>query len=533
VSVGNRDRDRVVVLLGAGASRDAGLPLTEELARRLVEDFDAELNGMVQWDRNLPRQKSVVRALHAVYGAMVAHATSRGESPLTAVNVERLVSAVRLLRDRSDHEVTPFVAEWLRVIQEIDSHPLSVSDSDLEKTLSLDLDHGFRSSGLSEKIAQIARDINMPGDGDVFRDLERQLLQRVTKILANPSTVDYLSPLMDLAASQRGGLNIATLNYDTTVEMVAHQAGVSINTGFHGWRPGESPSFFPIDGVINLLKIHGSVDWTRRRRNSHSPEHNTFTQFVYEDEADPMNNADPLIIVGDREKLTAEGPTLGLMRAFEKALLEADRLVVVGYSFRDAHINTVVANWLGAEAHRTITILDPGWTTPPQMVIGYDTDLSFWDSLRYEAGISLTAQDGRVLVIPSTAKDGLAQALVEAPLSRLTQEIALIACLDEDQPFLRICNRGYDLHNVEIQATNYATYLRQQPLANLRLEPDAPGTEGVSIPLLSHDETRVVYFDIEPEHEPRTVFHLTGTSWRRHERQRFDVYVRNDPARWS
>jgi hypothetical protein len=523
----------VVVLLGAGASHDAGLPLTEELARRLVEDFDAELDGMVQWDRNRPRQAGVTRALHAVYGAMVAHATSRGESPLTAVNVERLVSAVRLLRDRSDHEATPFVAEWLRVIQEVDSHTLSVSDSELQKTISFTLDRGIVASGLGEQIAQIARDISMPGDGDVFRELERQLLQRVTRILANPSTVDYLMPLMDLAVSQRGGLTIATLNYDTTVEMAARKAGVSLTTGLHGWRPGEPPQFPPTDGVVNLLKIHGSVDWTRRRRDPRTPEHNTFARFNYEDEADPMNNADPLIIIGDREKLTAEGPTLGLMRAFETALSEADRLVVVGFSFRDAHINTVVANWLGAEARRTITILDPGWTTPPQMRIGYDTDLSFWDALRYEAGVSLRVQDGKVLALPATAAGGLARALAEVPLSKLIREVEVVACLDEEQPFVRVRNSGYDLHDVEVRATNYTTNLRQQPITSLRLRPDAQGADGISIPLLKHNEARVVYFDIESDHEPRTEFHLTGTSWRRHERERFDVYVRDDPARWA
>jgi len=488
---------------------------------------------MAQWDRNRPTQAGVTRALHAVYGAMVAHATSRGESPLTAVNVERLVSAVRLLRDRNDHEATPFVAEWLRVIQEIDSHTLSVSDSELEKTISFDLDRGTLASGLGEQIAQIARDISTPGDGDVFRELEKQILQRVTKILAKPSTVDYLTPLLDLAVSQRGGLTIATLNYDTTVEMAARRAGVSLTTGLHGWRPGISPLFPPIDGVVNLLKIHGSVDWTRRRRDPRAPEHNTFARYIYEDEADPMDNSDPLIVIGDREKLTAEGPTLGLMRAFEEALIEADRLVVVGYSFRDAHINTVVANWLGAETSRTITILDPGWTTPPRMAIRYENDVSFWDGLRYEAGISLEAQGGKVLVLPAKAKDGLARALVEVPLSKLTREITVVACLDLEQPFLRIRNQGYDLHDVEVGATNYATYLQQQPIANLRLGLDVPGAEAVSIPLLRHNETRIVYFDIEHDHEPRTEFHLTGTSWRRHERMSFDVYIRDDPGRWD
>jgi hypothetical protein len=56
---------------------------------------------------------------------------------LKAVNVERLISAVRLLRDSANHEAAPFVAAWKQPIEEFDTHPVQVDDSDIAADLSL------------------------------------------------------------------------------------------------------------------------------------------------------------------------------------------------------------------------------------------------------------------------------------------------------------------------------------------------------------------------------------------------------------
>lgn len=65
--------------------------------------------------------------------------------------------------------------------------------------------------------------------------------------------------------------------------------------------------------------------------------------------------------MGDREELSTDGPTLELLRSAEDALEHSDHLVIVGYSFGGAHINSVIRNWMLARADRTIAIVDPGW----------------------------------------------------------------------------------------------------------------------------------------------------------------------------
>jgi len=42
-------------------------------------------------------------------------------------------------------------------------------------------------------------------------------------------------------------------------------------------------------------------------------------------------------------------------------LEKADRLVVVGYSFRDGHINEFIRRWLNLQLTRRLLVLDPGW----------------------------------------------------------------------------------------------------------------------------------------------------------------------------
>jgi hypothetical protein len=72
----------------------------------------------------------------------------------------------------------------------------------------------------------------------------------------------------------------------------------------------------------------------------------------------------PRIIIGDRDKLGGGGATLALLVGFAQALEKADRLVIVGYSFRDDHVSTLIYEWLDVDTSRTLTVLDPYCLSP-------------------------------------------------------------------------------------------------------------------------------------------------------------------------
>ena len=78
----------------------------------------------------------------------------------------------------------------------------------------------------------------------------------------------------------------------------------------------------------------------------------------------------PAVIFGQRNKLTAAGPFLDLLRSFQAALEATTRLVVIGYSFRDDHVNTYIANWLNESQEHTVVIIDPGFQSSFEGFIG-------------------------------------------------------------------------------------------------------------------------------------------------------------------
>ncbi|WP_341977801.1 SIR2 family protein [Microbacterium sp. LWO13-1.2] len=517
--------ERTAVLLGAGASRDAGLPLTQELALNLLKSFDDELSTMNDYMRQ--RQQPVVRALEVIYAAMISHATEQGGSPLSAVNVERLVSAIRLLRDRRTHEAAPFITSWRPSLENVDAHPLAITDSDLRKHFTLDSNFDFRLDGLASKVADIARSISAPGDGSVFRALEDQVLRRICVLLAKPVDVSYLDPLVDLALEQPGGLDITTLNYDLTVEIAAQARGVEVDTGLGRWIPGSPLTFESTDRRLNLIKPHGSIDWARvSSSNSHRLEGHPLMRYRYRTGVvpKPHPSADepmqPLIVIGDREKLETEGPTLELIRAFEDSMRRASHLLVVGYSFGDEHVNTIIRNWMNTNPTRTVGIVDPGWPTH-RMVIDGSPLPTFRDALLYTAGIALTASPGRIVVVQKGARAGLAEAVQARPLNRLESLLSLDVNYVADQAHITITNPGYTISEVKVSAWPEWQRNPLQPTAALDAC-DGTWVSELRLPDLEPGASHVVSVDLS--REPRPVrLDIAGRSWAYNVRERVEL----------
>lgn len=269
-----------------------------------------------------------------------------GSPPYTGINVEKMFSAVRLLSTRTDHEAAPFVSKWLPGVEGIDAHPVESLDAEIFKLINSGLmgTSGF-GTGLTHLISSIARDAVRPGDGSVYWKLEGKLLPAVCEVLSEHRDVAYLKPFADLARSQKGGLDFATLNYDLTLESMGTQAGVTVETGMDKWIPGHPIIFDDETNQIRLFKLHGSFDWSYRLNSPEPTKSERLIRTLAVTKTEPLHNHAPAIVIGDREKLGGDGPTLALIREFEHRLEKADHLVVVGYS-SDNHVNAVIRNWV-------------------------------------------------------------------------------------------------------------------------------------------------------------------------------------------
>lgn len=330
----------IAVLLGAGASVDAKLPTTTQLTKLLTDHFEDRNRGF----------GTVGTVLNFVVGLLFGQAGVQEQNPYAGVDVEKVLTAIELLAGRRDLEIAPFVFSWHPRVAELDAGPtphraiadikrglISNFDGDLERPLRL----------FVESV------VGVGGTGQVYRNALEEITAALVDILATHGDTGYLRPLVDLG---RGSdwVAVATLNYDRTIEDEAEIAGVHCSTGVETWAERGRWSWRPMGGV-RLLKLHGSIDWEVEKGSSGD----ALAQYRIHPVGAGRRLRMPAVIFGGRNKLRAEGPFLELLAQFEEMLREARALIIVGYSFRDDHVNEILRRWINGDGARRIVVVDP------------------------------------------------------------------------------------------------------------------------------------------------------------------------------
>jgi len=298
-----------VVLLGAGASAEAGLPTACEMTPQILDRMSGEDRRALDW---------VCEGLAGEGGTL---------------DVEKVFAAIELLGEREDLEVAPFVECW-------------------------------SSQALN-------------WDCDFYARLAGRMIREMRRLIATTyKQVDYLDPLVRWAADPQRA-TIATLNYDRAIEVAGEGAGLDVHTGLEDWV--ETGRWrWPDASGIRLLKLHGSIDWVWQ---DDPPQRGRLPSRVVERVEVSADEARPAALVfGARGKLRAEGPFLAALAEFEERLGEADRLIAIGYSFRDDHVNQVIRRWTFEGAGRTIMVIDPEFPEPPAADVA---DASFRNQLLF------------------------------------------------------------------------------------------------------------------------------------------------------
>lgn len=342
-----------VVLLGAGASKEAGVPTTLEMTKALVDRIN---EGPIA-------RRDQSSALNFVCATISAYdAATKGANPYDSLDVERVFAAVELLAERRKLEVTPFVSAWLAAVDAWDQtrpHGMAFFDKNLQRAI---LEGRGRSA--RDLITDLVTSVTgTQSTGTTYRQLARWMLTELRELVAvTPEQLSYMKPLVEQGARD-GGLTIATLNYDLAIEGAATLCGVHVSTGMREWI--ETSRWTWPDSGIRLLKLHGSIDWFWRELpagEGELPQRVVLTPDVMnEDAGASARELGPALIFGQRGKLRAEGPFLSLLAEFENQLAGASRLIVIGYSFRDDHVNELIRRWIADDTSRTILAVDPVW----------------------------------------------------------------------------------------------------------------------------------------------------------------------------
>ncbi|MGM1029980.1 MAG: SIR2 family protein [Actinomycetota bacterium] len=332
---------RTLILLGAGASVDAGVPASKDMTRKIVEAVKSYRND----------DSGVTHALNYALGAMIAHRTALGQGVYDGIDVEDLFSAIQMLAERETLEIAPFV-QWSPALEGVRPVP--------ERPISVDQYMRAMRYGSSLPRARAPSEYESSGSNTyIFRDLQGEMIRALTTLLhVEPSETTYLDPLLSLGSPTE----IATLNYDRAIEIACERQGKTYDTGIEQWQGGGDWQWAG-DADVRLLKLHGSIDW-REENAGRLPGLGTSHVVHFDPDAAARNIVapSPTIVFGARGKLRAEGPFLAMLREFEAMLDRAERLLVVGYSMRDEHINVAITRWLNGAAEREITVIDPGFS---------------------------------------------------------------------------------------------------------------------------------------------------------------------------
>jgi len=329
---------KVVFLLGAGASKDAGCKLSSDMLislKEAINDLNANEKDYIDYKEDFNE------IYHFILASLKYQATIRDScSNISSyVNIEDFVMVLRQLIDKEFVIPYPLIGNWN------------------DKILKWEIRNGDIFNRFKKFIT-----LHLVNDWTKFDyDKAQVLLQPIREVLN---------------LSDRIKINIFTLNYDLIFENIFNSPSVKIlDNGFSEKDISESKlRYWATDfnnelspTKINLFKLHGSIDWEYNQDS----EEISVKENIYDDR-------EPLIIFGSYSKMLSFDPFLYILSNFRAFLEEATVFVVIGYSFHDKYINNLLIQQLSQNTKEDIPkkllVVDP--------FLGERTESQFADELK-------------------------------------------------------------------------------------------------------------------------------------------------------
>jgi hypothetical protein len=210
-------------------------------------------------------------------------------------------------------------------------------------------------------------------------------------IIEDQEKIRYLEPLLGFVEEHKP-LRVFSVNYDTCIEQFCNVYRLNCQDGFDiNWNP----QVFERDNVdIMLHKLHGSIIWYRSDRGGYiklpiMTEAARVKLFTGE-------KAESLMLY-PMQKFDYPEPLLELLMRFRNALQTCKVLIVVGYSFRDAHLRGILLDAARNNSGLTLMLVDPkAWQIYHEKLKYFDSDSQIPSSL-----------DGKVVCLPYRFEDVL------------------------------------------------------------------------------------------------------------------------------
>lgn len=364
---------KVVFLLGAGASKDMGC----KLSRDMLFSLQISIDNLSPSNTDFYDYQKAFKEIYAFILASLHYQSTLKDCTLensAYLNIEDFVMVLRQLIDKEFVVPYPLIGNWNDKIIKWE-----ISD-----------DHIF-------DIFLSFITLQLITDWTKFDLLDaKKVLSPITRLLSSSSTIK---------------INFFSLNYDLTFESVFNSpyarvlddgftersvSGKNIKSWASDFNDPASPT------KINLYKLHGSIDWEYNKTSEDIS--------IKENIVDP---GEPLIIFGSYSKMLSFDPFLYILSGFRSCLEQATVFIVIGYSFHDKYINNLLIQQLSQNTKNNIPkqlfIVDPAIRSKTESTIVSEIrDIQDSKSLNDVINFKHISPD-RIKLFPITAKEFYSQ----------------------------------------------------------------------------------------------------------------------------
>jgi len=297
----------IIFLLGAGASAEAGIPVSSEM----IGKVESNLKVHTEWKKFLPLYNHVKSAIFFSAGL-------RGKfRDDVSFNIETLVNTLYELERNEEHPLYPFIAAW-------NSRFVALAETDFS----------------------------------AVRYFRKLILGALKKWMCpeNAAESNYYKGLITLQQDLNYPLHIFSLNYDLCIEDL-NQQNFRVETGFADYGPDNPWDYqriaeFEMNNApspqVLLYKLHGSINW---KRDAATKDLFSVKQVESVDE-ERME-----VIFGRDFKLEAADPYLFFAYEFRHFTLSTRLIVAIGYGFSDMHINKMLTQSLRQDSERRLLVV--------------------------------------------------------------------------------------------------------------------------------------------------------------------------------
>ncbi|CAB1220042.1 SIR2 family protein [Acinetobacter bouvetii] len=208
---------------------------------------------------------------------------------------------------------------------------------------------------------------------EIFLTKSKEIILEKCKFTKSPSTLfAHMELIKKLARrkSKDNRIKLFTTNYDTCFEEAAGKLGITIIDGFTFSAPRiYNPQFFDydiikrdgmgssntpkyLDGVFHLYKLHGSVNWFRKKETD-----GNFT--IEQKESNDAKNACMIFPAKGKYQQSYIQPHLELIAKFLQGIREPNTcLITSGFGFNDDHLSEPIYAALQSNPHLKLIIVD-------------------------------------------------------------------------------------------------------------------------------------------------------------------------------